>query len=278
MEKSRNKSLIMLSVACIALSPFLIFNYNLIIGLLILVLGAACLVSQKIKIKLPLMILAALILILIIGHTLVQGLGIKLFEISYFIRFEEGYRHAYYYYEIFEFLAEEGIIGIFDEFKIVFYILNFWRIIALPVGEGLSLLTLLIAINSITKNTLVRTVGAVIVAIGSLIVLKASFENAMIAAVFNIELSFEIPSFIEMLIDEWEFNEIFRCLLAKSFYNKICFVSYLSFIIPIITFVLACVSVIPSKCKKHCCKDKKENVEVKAEVSVEEAKVEIEAE
>ena len=100
----------------------------------------------------------------------------------------------------------------------------------------------------------------------------------MIGAMFNIELSWEIPSFIEMLIDEWEFNEIFRYLLAKRFYNRINLVSYLSFIIPVITFVLACVSVIPSKCKKHCCKDKKENVEVKAEVSVEEAKVEIESE
>lgn len=251
MEK-KNKTLLLLGIALVALSPFVLFSFDLVFGVLLLILGILSIVMHKANKKIPVIVLSALTLVLMVGYVVLHGLIV--FGLKTYIQIEYGFTHnlmtlleqlsrIFFRSGIETFLSKDFFLTLYVTHQEVF----------IPLTKALVLPALLLLVNSITKNRIIRVIASVIVCLGAVTLLSGAFQSIIITQAYNMRY-YDGPNIIQMFLDGADIEEIVPVLYGSYILpNSLSTCSVLTLLVSGLSFILACISAAAGR--KHAIKE-----------------------
>ena len=253
MEK-KNKTLLLLGIALVALSPFVLFSFDLVFGILLLILGILSIVMHKANKKIPVIVLSALTLVLMVGYVILHGLIV--FGLKTYIQIDYEYKETINFMTLLDELSmllyRYGIDAFQDkDFYLTLYLTH--QEVLIPLTKALVLPILLLLVNSITKNRIIRVIASVIVCLGAVTLLSGAFQNIIIIQAYNMDY-YDRMNIIQMFIDGADIEEIVTVLYRNYILpNSLSTCSVLTLLASGLSFILACISAAAGR--KHAIKE-----------------------
>ena len=255
MEKKTNKLFIIFGVALISLSVFITFNFDLIAGILSFVLGILLIVFNKSKKHIIVNIFAIILFVYLLLSILFDLLTLLICKVYIGTTTDFGIGNALTlsFSQLFYRILDNGPeILLNTDIETIIALIILVSDIIISLASSFICLILLIMVNVLTKNKVVRILVSIVVGIASICLIASNVDNLFITSLVNILIKSEGLSLISIIINKPNIEELLSSIYIVSLLDKFNFTYILTILISFVTLVFACVSATAhGKCKKE---------------------------
>ena len=255
MEKKTNKLFIIFGVALISLSVFITFNFDLIAGILSLVLGILLIAFNKSKKHIIVNIFAILLFIYLLLSILFDLLALLIGKVYIGITTDFGIGNALTisFSQLFYRILDNGPeILLNTDIETIIALIILVSDMLISLASSFIFLILLIMVNVLTKNKAVRIITSIVVGFASICLIASNVDNLFITSIANILINSRGFSLISIIMNGPSIEELLSSIYIVSLLDKFNFTYILTILIAFVTLVFACVSATAhGKCKKE---------------------------
>lgn len=255
MEKKTNKLFIIFGVALISLSVFITFNFDLIAGILSFVLGILLIVFNKSKKHIIVNIFAIILFVYLLLSILFNLLTLLICKVYIGTTTDFGIGNALTlsFSQLFYRILDNGPeILLNTDIETIIALIILVSDIIISLASSFICLILLIMVNVLTKNKVVRIIVSIVVGIASICLIVSNVDNLFITGLANILINSRGFSLISIIMNEPSIEELLSSIYIVSLLDKFNFTYILTVLISFVTLVFACVSATAhGKCKKE---------------------------
>ena len=250
----KNKVLLLVAISMIAISPFLIFKFNFILGLLILITGIFTIIARKKDKKVFILVPTIVTIVVVTISILLNALINIISRIAIQEYFVNDMSILVSLLDEIMYYPDESIYLFEDPAGVAYMILAFNSITNRCCIILLLPLLLLIG-NVIFKKGVGKIITSCLVAILSIYAISVIYDYFFLAGYADVFMlsEEEIPNTMQIIIyifDGYNIEEILSYILTNSIIGSIKWLCLLPMIISCITLVLSITSV-SCGCKKH---------------------------
>lgn len=258
MENKMSKPYLAVSILLIVLSPFVLFYFGLIPGIIYLVLGILSLIFAKKQKKLVIVILAIVGIVLFLLTIALNSLVTFVSQVIYFI--DGGSLDSPSLYDFYNGLniflgsiTDPHHYPYVDVPTYIFRLIFDYNALITPVYAALTLPLILLAGTSLFKGKVGNIIVRIITCVLALISVASLLMNVFITLYGSLRFNYDhgiLTIIINYIINGIEFKYIIESILRVLITDHLKIYTLVTLALPVFTFVCALIGPY-GRCKKH---------------------------